>query len=392
LQKTEGVAPPSPRYYIKVLGKAIEIVNAMGPARAGLRLTDIAEACHLDLATTLRILHTLQRHGWVSKDSGNKKFALLLGSRPYRVAYAQLCGGLPFSDAVTSGLIEAAQKVVVEFFPLDNQFDSDKAIENARWMIKEKVDFAIECQRHSKIAPVLAEMFAKARIPTLAIEIPQPGALFFGINNYTTGLALGKAAARYVLKKWRGSLDQVLLLEALAAGPHPHARITGFLEGLQRTVTLPEVRRVVRRDGKGTENDGYDATRKFLRRTDSSKRVLVAAINDISALGALRAVREAERERRTAIVGCDLSPALRVLKEIKEVTSPLIATVCVYAERYGSRIVPIILQWLRNEQVPPTTYADTALVVEENADDFLAGSTDPGGYGPQPLGAIGKSI
>ena len=183
----------SPRYYIKVLGKAIEIINAMGRLRAGARLSEIAEACRLDLATALRILHTLERHGWVAKDVRTKKFKLLVGSRQYRVGYAQLRGGLPFSDAVTQGLVEAARLALVELLPLDNEFDAEKAIEHARWMIREKVDFAIECQQHAKVAPILADMFAKARIPTLALEIPQPGALYFGTNNYTTGLIAGRS-------------------------------------------------------------------------------------------------------------------------------------------------------------------------------------------------------
>jgi len=81
--------------------------------------------------------------------------------------------------------------------------------------------------------------------------------------------------------------------------------------------------------------------------------VLIAAINDISALGALRAVPQMERECLTAIVGYDLNPAERVLTELREVNSPLIATICVFAEAYGSKIIPIILRWLRNEPVPP---------------------------------------
>jgi len=371
LTDKKGGKSSSPRYYIKVLGKAIEIINAMGRVGAGTRLSDIADACHLDLATALRILHTFERHGWVAKDARTKKFKLLVGSRQYRVGYAQLCGGLPFSDAVTHGLVEAARTALVELFPLDNEFDAERAIEHARWMIREKVDFAIECQRHSKIAPILADMFAKARIPTLAIDIPQPGALFFGPNNYTTGLTLGEAAGDFVQKKWRGGLDQVLVLEAFAAGAHTHSRITGFLEGLQRAVRAPGVRRVVRRDGKGTEEDGYNVALKFFREIKPRKRVLIAAVNDISALGAVRAARELGREQYTGIVGNDLSPAERVLAEIKDAGSPFIATICVFPEEYGKKILSIILRWLRNEQVPPTTYTETALVVRENVDEFL---------------------
>jgi len=63
VQEKDSTSPPSPRYYIKVLGKTIEVINAMRRVRAGLRLTEIADASHLDLATTLRILHTLQLLG-----------------------------------------------------------------------------------------------------------------------------------------------------------------------------------------------------------------------------------------------------------------------------------------------------------------------------------------
>jgi ribose transport system substrate-binding protein len=370
-KEKNGAKPLSPRYYIKVLGKAIEIINAMGRFRSGARLSDIAEACHLDLATTLRILHTYERHGWVAKDARTKKFKLLVGSRQYRVGYAQLRAGLPFSDAVTRGLVDAARLALIELLPLDNEFDADKAIEHARLMIREKVDFAIECQRHAKVAPLLADMFARAHIPTLAIDIPQPGALYFGPNNYTTGITLGEAAGGFVHKKWRGGLDQVLLLEAFAAGPHPHSRIAGFLEGLQNSVNGAGVRRVVRRDGKGTEEDSYHAAMKFFHEISPRKRVVIAAINDISALGAVRAARELKREQYTGIVGNDLSPADRVIKEIKDPDSPFIATICVFPEEYGRKIISIILRWLKNEQVPPTTYTETALVVRENVDEFL---------------------
>ena len=49
----------------------------------------------------------------------------------------------------------------------------------------------------------------------------------------------------------------------------------------------------------------------------------------------------------------------------------LFRSICVFPEEYGKKILSIILRWLRNEQVPPTTYTETALVVRENVDEFL---------------------
>ena len=62
--------------------------------------------------------------------------------------------------------------------------------------------------------------------------------------------------------------------------------------------------------------------RALLRMTQAGKVTTIAAINDICALGALRAVRQMERERFTAIVGYDLNPAEHVLTELRDVNSP----------------------------------------------------------------------
>jgi len=35
-------------------------------------------------------------------------------------------------------------------------------------------------------------MFAEARIPTMAIDIPQPGAVYYGVDNYRAGLMAGR--------------------------------------------------------------------------------------------------------------------------------------------------------------------------------------------------------
>jgi ribose transport system substrate-binding protein len=177
----------SPRYYIKVLGKALRVLDALHHNTQGLRLADIAEAAQLDMATALRILHTLQRDGWVSRDPYTKKYNLPLGYRTFRVGYAQLCSGNPFSEAVSRGLAAEARKHFIDLLIVDNKLDAEIAVQNAEWMIEQHVDFAIEFQIHYRVAPVLAEMFRKARIPTLAIDIPQPGAIYFGVDNYAAG-------------------------------------------------------------------------------------------------------------------------------------------------------------------------------------------------------------
>jgi ribose transport system substrate-binding protein len=364
----------SPRYYIKALGKALRVMDALRQDKGGLRLSDIAGAVQLDKATALRILYTLQREGWVSRDPRTKRFKLPFGYRTFRVGYAQMCSGQPFSEAVTRGLAEEAKRAFVDLLIADNQYDADKAIQNAARMIEEKVDFAIEFQIHYRVAPVIAHMFAKAKIPTLAIDIPQPGAIYFGANNYTAGLMAGEALGRLARNKWRAPVTKVLLLEASAGGPTPHARMIGTLRGIRSTLRPHAHDRlaVVHRDAgsAGTEAGGYQATTKTLRQLSPREHLLIGTINDPSALGALRAVREAGRERSTAIVSQNFGPDPRVSAEIHDDDSPLIGSVAFFPERYGAKIIPAVLRWLTKEQVPPAFYTDHVMVTKENVDEF----------------------
>jgi ribose transport system substrate-binding protein len=366
----------APRYYIKVLGKALGIMDALRLEKSGLRLSDIAEALQLNKSTALRILHTLQRAGWVSRDLRTKRFKLPLAYHNYRVGYAQLCSGQPFSDAVTGGLVEQAKQSFVDLLVADNHYDANKAIQSAEWMIEQRVDFAIEFQIHYKVAPVLAHMFAKARIPTLAIDIPQPGAIYFGANNYAAGLMAGEALGGWARKKWRAPVTRVLLLEASAAGPIPQARMIGTLRGIRNNLhpRAQNCLAVIHRDAKGTgtEAGGYQATIKTLRQLSPREHLLIGTINDASALGALRAVREAGRERFSAIISQDFSPDPRISAEIQDDGSPLIGSVAFFPERYGSKILPAVLRWLNKEQVPPAFYTDHVMVTKDNIEEFCS--------------------
>lgn len=127
---------------------------------------------------------------------------------------------------------------------------------------------------------------------------------------------------------------------------------------------------MVHRDAKDTEMGGYDATGRFLQTLPPREHLLVASANDAAALGALRAVREAGRERLTLMVSQDFSPDPRIRDEIRNRQSPLIGSVAFFPEKYGTKIIPAVLRWLNREQVPPTLYTDHLMVTKKNIDKF----------------------
>ena len=364
-QPDEKEIPPQKkpgRYHVEVLGKALDVLDALRRSRTELRLTDIAEKAHLDVSTAFRLLRTLEERGYVLRDSTTKKFKHCLGYRAYRIGYAQLCGDQPFCQKLTQGLLEAADKAHVELLVTDNHDSPEEAVKNAAWLIAQRVDFVIEYQFHHRAAPVLADMLHKAGIPTLAIDIPMPNATYFGVDNYAAGLLGGDALAGFADDHWHGHVDRILLLEITEAGPVPQARMMGTIDGIKNVLPRLDEKCVLHKNGKGTEVGSYLATRRIIRSLEEHEHLLIAAANDNCACGAIRAVRETGREPFTAIMAQGWGPDDALDAELRKADSPLIGAVAYFPEKYGSKILPIVLQSLNGQPIPPAVYIEHKLI------------------------------
>jgi len=60
----------------------------------------------------------------------------------------------------------------------DNDRNADIAIRNAEMMVAEKVDLAIEFQLFEQVAPVIADIFARAGIPLISLVNPHHGTVY----------------------------------------------------------------------------------------------------------------------------------------------------------------------------------------------------------------------
>ena len=71
----------------------------------------------------------------------------------------------------------------------------------------------IEFQTYENVAPVIAARFCRQEYPVIAVEIPHPGAVYFGANNYEAGLIGGRALGKWAKENWTGIVDEVILIE-----------------------------------------------------------------------------------------------------------------------------------------------------------------------------------
>jgi ribose transport system substrate-binding protein len=366
-KKSSGTATRSQnlpvRHHVEVLGKALDILDLLQASHTELRLTDIAERTSLDLSTTFRLLRTLVERGYARRDKKTKKFQRRLGHRSFRIGYAQLSGDEPFVKKVTQGLLDAALKSGIDLLVTDNNASSEQAIENAADLISKRMDFVIEYQLHSRVAPILGNMFREAGIPTLAIDVPMPDAIYFGADNYAVGRVGGEALAQFAHQHWNKRVDRILLLESEEAGPATHLRMIGSLDGIRSVLPDQDEKCVLNKNGKGTEPGGYSATRTALRFLGKRERLLIAAANDNCARGAIRAIREAGREPFTAIMAQGWGPDAELEAELRRPGTPLIGAVAFFPENYGAKILPLVLHCLNGQPVPPASYAEHKLIV-----------------------------
>ena len=207
-------------------------------------------------------------------------------------------------------------------------------------LVREKVDIAIEYQTDRDVAPIVAAKYRAANIPLIAVEIPHPGATFFGANNYEAGLIGGRYLGRWARQHWGSQVDEILLMELARAGSLPRMRLTGLLVGLKEVLPQVEECPVTYLDGDGQFGPGFDAARKYLR-ASKPHYVLVGAVNDPSALGALRAFQEAGRAEYCAVMRQNASPEGRA--ELREFGTRMVGSVAYFPEQYGEGIVQLAL-------------------------------------------------
>ena len=360
-QQHAGARDP---YLVKSVVHASRLLSAFRSSGEALPLREVASRSGLPKSMAFRILYTLERCGMVEKVGENLYRSSLRPFRQklYRLGYAAQGTDYQFSKDVSTSLERAAAAEGIELISLDNRYNPKIAQRNADILVREKVDLVIEFQTDDHVAPIVATKYREANIPLIAIEVPHPGATYFGANNYEAGLIGGRYLGRWAKQHWHSGVDEIVLVQLDRAGSLPRMRVTGMLVGMKEVFPALEPCRVTSIDGDGKLGDTFEKMRRHLR-TSRARRFLVGAINDPSALGALRAFQEAGRTESCAIMGQNASPEGRA--ELREPGTRLVGSVAYFPEKYGEQILAVALDILHRRPVPPAVFVKHQLVTPE---------------------------
>ena len=288
--------------------------------------------------------------------------------RKWRIGFSNLTEDQDFAIKVRESIEKAAQSLgVVDLVLTDNAAEPRIALENARRMLDANLDLMIEYQQDERTNYILMDMFRSARLPVIAIDIPMPGAVYFGADNYRAGRIAGEAAASWIREHWAGKLDKIVYLEQTESGSIPAARIQGTLDTLRAIIPIKDSD-ILHCDTHGGLEESRMAALNALRNIPWGKRVLFIGINANSAIGTLEAAETLGRQSCTAVVSQNASRRIR--SELRRGNSMLIGAVDYFPEAYGDRILQMAMHLLAGKSVPPATYTDHALINAANVQRF----------------------
>ena len=349
-------------YLIPVLFKALDILELLQAEGQPMTLEQIHRRTKISKTTVYRVLKTFVHRGYLAQ-SQDGTYRQVTRPRKLRFGFGGQSADMPFSNEVTRSLEQAASAFGVDLMVLDNRYDAQTAVKNAEEFVAQGVDLVMEMQTEQEVASIIGDKIAAANIPLIAIDIPHPHATYFGVDNYRVGAEAGAELARHAQREWDGKVDWVIGLDLPEAGPFVQGRISGAFEAIKAGLPEIPVEAYVRIDGRGMRDKSKKAVADFLDRHPKDRRVLVAAVTDTSALGAVDAAVDKKREKHIAIVGQDCID--EAIEQIKRKTSPLIGSVSHETSSYGPSLMTLGLALLRGQTVPPYNYVSHRLVTRK---------------------------
>jgi ABC-type sugar transport system substrate-binding protein len=299
-------------------------------------------------------------------------------ARRFRVAFANLneepgarIDGLGFTGADIRRSFELGSRgLPVDMIYYDNGGgDAEKARANAADAVSRKVDLLIEYNSDAAANAEIGRQLKTAGIPVLAINHEIPGAPLYTADNLAAGKIAGQTLGQFAKQNWPDQTPVIAILGDVA-DPNPAiaARIQGITDGLRQELSNIQPTLL---DSAGHPVRAEGVLAKFLG-TQTKRKVLVATLDDASALAARSAIETAGRVSDCVIVSQGVDRSIHggagEKKEIDPANrgSVVLGSVAYYLDRYGYEILPIAMRMLQGEQVPARTPTKHVLISAKN--------------------------
>jgi ribose transport system substrate-binding protein len=297
--------------------------------------------------------------------------------RRFRLAFANLnedpgvrLEGLGFTGLEVRRSFElAARTLPLDIVYYDNAGDANKALATADAAIGRKVELLIEYNADPEANAAIGRKMRRAGIPVLAVNYPVPDAPLYTADNFAAGEIAGKALGEFATQNWpQQNVVAVIVGDIGDPAIYVADRVRGITQGLREK--NPKIS-LTRLDSSGNPARVESLLSKFLA-AQPQRKVLIATLDDASALTAKTAVELAGRLGDCIVVGEGVDRSMHGgASEKKELdpsnrTSVVLGSVAYYLDRYGYDVLPLALRMLRGETIPARTTTKHILITARN--------------------------
>ena len=169
--------------------------------------------------------------------------------------FANLQRDISFGIKVEKSIERNAEAAGIELLIADNRLDGPTALANAESFARRQVDFCIEFQTDVNFGPAIMQHFNRKQIGVVAIDIPMPGATYFGANNPRSGFMGGSYLAQAAKVRFgdRALTEGYFVVGELPqSGAIPAMRTEGQIAGFLASLPGFPPERIIRIDTKNT--------------------------------------------------------------------------------------------------------------------------------------------
>jgi ribose transport system substrate-binding protein len=248
-----------------------------------------------------------------------------------------------FLEGVNHGLSLAAADRGLEYRRLLADSDAPKAAAEIRDLVEAKVGAMVATSSDPAVVSkdIQEAIWTGAYVGTV---VPPPATLLLNAPQYQTGKVLADAAIGYIKGKLGGNAKVVLLTQDTMQYLAP--RFQAMRDELSQLPGVTIVADIA--PNPVTEQGGYDTMTTVLQAIPDIDMVLGA---DAVVLGALRALRDAKKDRPDQFLGgIDGEP--QAITEIKSGNSPYKASIALNSPVFGYAMGQYGADWLDGKSVP----------------------------------------
>jgi ribose transport system substrate-binding protein len=289
----------------------------------------------------------------------------------WKIGYGNGMASLDFSARVTQSIYDTAELMGVDVVECDNNYDQEATFNCADLLITQEVDGIVFANWLAPIAETVGQKWVDAGIPAVTYDGPHPGAVDFGADNYTAGFKAGEYLGQYV-KDQGWDVEDVWLVRAENpdVGEGPGQRLVGCEDGVRSVIDLRDDQVAQILNGSFTDQ-AYEGMTTWLTGHPDAKHVLACSINDQGATGLSGALEAADRTETSAVVGQGVdAPALAELHGRTEEESAFKGSVAYFPDKYGEWMVPIIVDLIEGNSVPPVVRINHLVIDRSDVGDY----------------------